>query len=65
MLWTWIGVVPSVAPSISSVAEASGSIRGVVVPALRLKKLHDKGGSSAVGNHKPNKKSDVFITEVR
>ena len=47
-LWSWIGLVPSVALLVSLVAEASGSIRDVIVPELRLKKLHDKGGSSEV-----------------
>jgi len=63
-LWSRIKVAPSVAPSVSLVAEASDSTRDVIVPELWSKKLHDKGGSSKVRNHKPNKKGDVFVIEV-
>lgn len=63
-LWSRIRVVPSVAPSVSVVAEASGSIRDVVMLELWSMKLHDKGSSSKVGNHKLKKRDDVFVIEV-
>lgn len=64
-LWSRIRLVPSVAPSVSLVVEASGSIGDVVVLELWSKKLHDKRVGGKVGSHKPKNRGDMFVIEVR